>query len=242
VIYLPDLTLLFNPPATEQASTILEQYPPPYDVLSDMLLVPALCPTRPLQGSFPGQPFLSIAGRTPLLLWYSRVREIQYGHAGERQPLGGENRRLYNEVTVLALLRERELFVPAIYATSDLTIEIGHAYGMPKQKSEMLLQVERDRISSLLQEGGRESRMSARLLGPAGFMGRLLSWLWPRWVWPTRFPDGRDVRALIQAAPCVQPAWVRGRLSLDTPWLPKPISLLPLGLYLADQCMTLPPP
>ncbi|MBA3532031.1 MAG: hypothetical protein H0T73_08950 [Ardenticatenales bacterium] len=225
-----------------QPAPILKEYTPPYDMLSDMLFVLALCPTGPLQRTFPAQPFLSLAGRTPLLMWYSRVREIKYWHEEERRQLGDENSILYNELNVLALLRQRALFVPAIYATSDLTIQIGHAYGMPKQKTAMSLEVGRKRLTSIVCDGKRESTLTARLLGPTRPLGRLLSRFWPRWVGPICFPDGRETRALIQATPCAQPAWVRGRLCVKAPWLPTPISLLPIGLYLADQCMTLPPP
>jgi hypothetical protein len=246
VTLFPDLTVLFDQPALEknlqEQSPILKEYTPPYELLSDMLFVLALCPTPPLRQCFPEQPFLSLGGKTPLLMWYSRVREIQYGHEGERRQLGSEQDVLYNELNVLALLRQRALFVPAIYATSNLTIAIGHAYGMPKQKAAMTLRVERGHLTSTLQQGAGKSTVQARLLGPARHLGSLFSGLWPCSVWPTCFPEGSEVRSLIQATPCVQPAWVRGELRLATPWLPDPLSLLPLGLYLADQRMQLPAP
>ena len=73
--------------------------------------------------------------------------------------------------------------------------------------------------------------------------GAALDRLWPRQVWPARFPSGSQVRACIQHTPCAQLALITaGRLALAAPWLPRPVALLPLGLYLPDQRMQLPPP
>jgi hypothetical protein len=51
------------------------------------------------------------------------------------------------------------------------------------------------------------------------------------------------VRARILATPRVQFARVRGgRLALDAAWLPRPVPVLPLGIYVPGLRMQLPPP
>jgi hypothetical protein len=73
-------------------------------------------------------------------MWFSRGKEGAYTNptaAGTRRCLGGPSEVLYNELNVVAALRRPAGFVPSIYATSALTIGIGHRYGMPKQPIRM---------------------------------------------------------------------------------------------------------
>jgi hypothetical protein len=223
---------------------ILRLYGPPFDLTSDMLFVAALAPADPLRRAFPGVPFLALAGRIPLLMWFSRIKQACFQDgAGQTRCLGGPESVLYNELNVLALLRRPAMFVPGIYATSPLTIRLGRRYGMPKQPATMGLATTRRQIASRVIDGGRQRFVRARLLGSGEGLGGIVTRFWPWSSIPVRFPDGRQVRARILATPRVQLARVRGgRLSLDAAWLPRPLPLLPLGIYVPDQRMQLPPP
>src|SRR5919198_6564105 len=92
----------------ERTTAALERYRPPYDLTADMLVVPALCPTAPLRQTFPRVPCLAVRGKTPLVLWFSRITEVRYYDAsGERCCEGGAETALYNEMNIIALLRQR---------------------------------------------------------------------------------------------------------------------------------------
>jgi hypothetical protein len=225
-----------------------EEYGPPFDLLSDMLFAFALAPAEPLRATFPGVPFLSVGGRAPLAMWFSRVKEGVYTNAATqtRARLGSPSEVLYYELNVVAALWRRGGFVPGIYATSALTIEVGHRYGMPKQPTRMAVLVRDECFSAALDDRGRRTYVSARLLGtgrvPGWFFSRVWP-AWPQWSWPAFFPDGRHVQVQIQGTPRVQLAHLRaGRLALKAPWLPRPVALLPVGIYLPSQRMRLPPP
>jgi hypothetical protein len=222
----------------------LTHYQPPFDLLSDMIFVAALCPTGPLRQAFPGVPLLSIFGRTPLFMWFSRVKEIRYHDENrEHGVMGGPNVVLYNELNVVAAMRQRGFFVPGIYATSPLTIQIGRGYyGMPKYSTEMTFQVAGQRLTSEERAGLCHTTLRARLFTRGMVAGKVLSRLLPLRTWPACLPSGDSVRALIERTPRAQPAWVRGRLELDEPWLPEAAPLLPFGLYLPDLRMQLPRP
>jgi hypothetical protein len=217
------------------------RYLPPFDLTSDMLFALALCPTAPLRRSFPGVPFVSLRGRTPLLVWFSRVKSVCcYDATGERRCMGGPDVLLYNELNALALL-PRAFFVPGIYATSELTIRIGRREGMPKQPALMSVRVGSNYIRSRMIHRGRRSFLRARLLGSGKALGKLLSQALPLRVWPARFPSGRHVRAVVRATPRAQIAYLQaGTLALETGWLPHRVRLLPLGLYFPDLRMQLP--
>jgi hypothetical protein len=227
----------------ERTAVALERYRPPYDLTADMLVVPALCPTAPLRQTFPRVPFLAVRCRTPLVLWFSRIIEVCYcDAAGERRCEGGAETALYNELNIIALVRQCALFVPGIYATGERTIRIGHRYGMPKQLTSMHVQVRGTRFEASMTDGACESFARAQLLGSGRGVARIVSRSWPRQLWPARFPAGTQVRTVIQATPRVHVAHVRqGQLCLDTPWLPEAVSLLPVGLYLPRLRMRLPP-
>jgi hypothetical protein len=227
----------------ERMAATLEHYRPPYDLTADMLVVLALCPTAPLRQTFPRMPVLSVRGKTPLVLWFSRITEVCYcDAAGERRCEGGAETALYNELNIIALLRQRALFVPGIYATGERTIRIGHRYGMPKQLTSMHVQAHGTHFEASMMDGACESFVRARLLGAGTSVAQMVSRSWPRQLWRARFPSGTDVRAMIQATPRVHVAHVRqGQLCLDTPWLPQAVSLLPVGLYLPRLRMRLPP-
>lgn len=228
----------------EAPQGVFAQYRPPFDLTSDMLVGLALCPTVPLRRNFPGVPFLSVRGRTPVLIWFARITDAVY-----RDPMGRRRSALgtggvpYNELNVLTLLWRRALFVPGIYATSELSIRIGLGYGMPKRSISMEVQRDRQRLAALAIDGARQSVARARFVGSGEILARIVSpWL-PLCTWPVRFPSGSQVRGQIREAPRVQIARVHwGQLSVEASWLPKPLSLLPVGLYLPGQRMRLPPP
>lgn len=223
-------------------SNIFAEYGPPFDLTSDMLFALALCHTRPLSLAFPSVPFLSLLGKTPLLLWFSRINEIcYYNTVGVQHCIGRPSAALYHELNVAAFLRERTLFVPGIYATSDLTIRVGHGYGMPKQAVTMQIQVECSQFRSEMQEGTRQSFVRARLLGSGIGATRLITWLLPSFTWPVHFPSGSQIRALITKTSRMHLAHLQaGSLALETEWLPKSVRLLPVGCYMSDLHMQLP--
>ena len=223
---------------------LAEQYVPPLDLTSDMLFAFALCPAGPLQETFPGVPFCVWQGQTPLAMWFSRITAGCYQDpAGVRHCESDVARGLYNELTVIALLRTRAIFVPGIYATSERTIAIGqYRYGMPKQPAAMVVQQRGGRFRARVATGHEESSVSARLLGNGAPFARLLAWALPRPTWPARFPSGHEVRPVIQAASRVQGALIqRGRLAVDAAWLPRAASLWPVGAYVSGLQMRLPP-
>src|SRR5919198_984206 len=211
----------------ERTTATLERYRPPYDLTADMLVVPALCPTAPLRQTFPHVPFLAVRGKTPLVLWFSRITEVCYCDAAGGRPCeGGAETALYNELNIIALVRQRAVFLAGIYATGERTIRIGRRYGMPKQLTSMHVQVHGTHFEASMMDGACESFARARLLGSGRGVAQLVSRLWPRQLWPARFPIGTDVRAMIQATPHVHLAYVQaGQLSPDTPWLPGGVSL-----------------
>ena len=227
-----------------RTAAIFDRYAPPFELTTDMLFALALCPTAPLRRTFPGVPFLSLLGKTPLVIWFSRVTEACYRDAtGQRRCDRHTEGVPYNELNVLALLRARALFVPGIYATSELSVSIGHGYGMPKQLTAMTVTTTANRFSATTAGLASPSFVQARLLGSGRAVAKLLSPLWPRRVWPVRFPSGSEVRGTIQAAPRIQLAHVqRGPLSVEATWLAEPVSLLPVGVLTPALRMELPPP
>src|SRR3712207_9415759 len=65
--------------------------------------------TAPLRRAFPDVPFLSALGRTPLVIWFSRITEACYRDAtGQRRCDRATEGVPDNELNVLALLRERD--------------------------------------------------------------------------------------------------------------------------------------
>ena len=221
-----------------------ERYVPPFEFTSDMLFTLALCATGTLRHAFPGIPFLSMRGKTPLVVWFSRVKEACSRNAtGERRCEGGADAVLYNELTVIALLRRRAFFVPVIYATSVRSVHLArHYYGMPKGPAVMSVHVDGKQVQASMQASTRDSFVRARVLGRGTGLATILAPLWPLHVWPVRFPAHTEVRAVIEATPRVFIAHVQeGQLSLDAEWLPEAGQLLPFGLYLPRLRMRLPP-
>jgi hypothetical protein len=223
---------------------IFAQYAPPFHLTSDMLFVLALCPSRPLRRTFPGVPFVSLLGKTPLLLWFSRITQMCYHDTeGTEHCIGGSEASLYHELNVVAFLREPALFVPGIYATSMLSVQVGHRYGMPKHPTTMSVQSAGPRFRSEMQDGTRQSIVRAQLLGSGKGLAKLISRFLPRWTWLVRFPSGSRIRALIEEMPRAQLAYVQaGQLALEAEWLPEAVRLLPVGCYLPGLRMQLPPP
>jgi hypothetical protein len=226
----------------------LADYQPPFEVTADLLVVPALCPTAPLRRAFPSVPFLSLLGRTPLLAWFGRVTEgCAYDADGRWRCEGGRGAVLYHELTVVAALARRALFLPATYATSARSVRLArHYYGMPKDPAVMTLRVAGRRFAAAAwsaRGGVALGTVWARPLGSGLGVARLASFLWPLRVWPVRFPAGTAVRGAVLAAPSLRPALVpAGRLTIGAPRRPLDARLLPLGLYAADLRLRLPRP
>ncbi|GHO70452.1 hypothetical protein KSC_093440 [Ktedonobacter sp. SOSP1-52] len=224
------------------STSLFAEYRPPFDLTSDMLFVLAWCPSRALSQVFEDVSFLSLAGKTPLLLWFSHVSRVCYSDPrGEQHCLSGAAE--YDELNVVAFLRGSMLFAPAIYATSDLTIQLGHGYGMPKQPTDMQVQVGEKWFSSHVRDGAQQSCIRARLLGSGKGIARLISRWLPRWTCPVRFPSGCSIHALLEETPRVQLAHIQsGHLALSVRWLPNAVRLFPLGCYVPGLRMRLPPP
>jgi hypothetical protein len=232
--------------ARSDVSAPVERYRPPFVLTSDMLFVLALAPTRDLQRGFPGVPFLSVLGRTPLVVWFSRITESCYhDQTGawrcERSPSPAG---IYSEVNVLGPLRRRAVFVLAIYASEARTVEIGrHYYGMPKHLARTAVRVGAGRFEGTLVDGARRSFVHARLIGGGRGLGAVVARLWPRWTWPVHFPSGGHVRALTLATARLQVARIHaGQIAVQTPWLRAARPLLPMGLYAGGLCIQLPSP
>jgi hypothetical protein len=219
-------------------------YQPPYELTADFLFVTALARTVPLQKSFPGIPFLSILGKTPLILWFSRITEACYYDINrQRQCEHNTDEIPYTELNVITMLNKRCLFVPNIYASSHLTVQIASLYGMPKTLHALSWNENKAYISSSLIEPGYQSTVQARVFKTGKIGAKLLSAFLPLTSWPALFPAKRSVQAIIQNIPAVRLAWIKqGQLAIPEPWLPKPVSFFPLGLYLPRLSMTLPPP
>jgi hypothetical protein len=221
---------------------VLERYPPPFDLESDMLFALAAADVRPLRSAFPTLRFGEVRGRVPLLLWFSRIRRIWHGPTEARSCLDERDGYGYDELTVAVPLPERALFVPGIYATSALTLAIGHRYGMPKRPAHMGFAADAERVSSWTGLEGARSEVEASLLASGRVLGSLLRRTLPWWSWPARFPSGEAVRARVQRLPRVQLAGVRGTVALPEAWLPQPVHLFPLGLFVPGLGMRLPAP
>jgi hypothetical protein len=236
------MDLTFRPPEQGTESAIFDRYRPPFDLTSDMLLALAFCPTSPLRQAFPETPFLSLLGWTPLVVWFSRITEGWYRDPAGRPRLADEGIP-YNELNVLALLRAPAVFVPGIYASSELSVRIGHGYGMPKQLVPVDFGLSRARLAASADEHGHRSHVAAMLLGSGRGPARLLSPFWPLHTWPVCFPSGTGLQAVVRAIRGVQLAYIRrSQLALRVPWLPRPVRLQPVGVYLSDLQFRLPPP
>jgi hypothetical protein len=231
-----------QPRPADPRPDIFDSYRPPFDLDSDMLFVASSTRTHELRSHFPRIRFLSLAGNTPLILWFSRVRSLRFGPAGDRRTLDEAAGFGYNELNVVALTRGRRLFVPAIYASGGLTQLLGHRYGMPKKPAEMSFAVDEGQVSSVVQFPSARSEAHASLLASGRLLSRPFDWSAPWWSWPADFPDGSYIRACIQRVPRSQVARVRGRLDLVEPWYPEATPLWPVGIYVPGLRMRLPAP
>jgi hypothetical protein len=230
--------------AGARSTNILDVYVPPFDLTAEMLFAGVLCPTHWLKQSFPDVPFLSLWGRTPLALWFSRINQIVYNLPdGGTNVLGAPDATLYNELNIMALLRRPAFFVPGIYATTDLTIRIGRTYGMPKQMTKMTYERQGKRITSENWHGGRRSEVQATVWGSGKALGTIARWLLPLRIWEARFPEGQPLRPLLEDIPRLAPARIqRGEIWVNEPWMPQPLPLLPFGFHAPALRMKLPPP
>lgn len=150
---------------------------------------------------------------------------------------------VYAELNVLTALWRRAIFVPGIFATSDLSIHIAQRYGMPKQPIAMRFEVSSsgDVIADAM-HGSRASIARSRPLGLERLLTGAAVYSLPRWSWPVRFPSGSAVRALLLGVSAMRLMGIgAGRLALSADWLPRPVRLLPCGLFLSGLRMRLPP-
>lgn len=230
-------------PATEPQA-VFEHYAPPFDLTSDFLFALAFAPNAPLRNAFPELPFLSIARRTPLVVWFSRVRHILYTNAeGRRQEMGGPKAILYDEINVAALLKAQQFFIPAIYSSSPLAVQIGHAYGMPKNLAPVQIEQTDTTFNTLLQSAEHRSYIIAERLLQSRVLRFISHRFLPRPIWKALFPASTCVTPIVQ--PMHTPQWYRireGGFDRPLPWLPNPIPFLPIGMYSPGQEMQLPPP
>jgi hypothetical protein len=203
-----------------------------------MLLVVALAQTANLRRAFGHVQFVSIAGRTPLLVWFSRVTESCYhdsrGHFRCDPSTTADG--LYSEITIIAPLRRRGLFVPAIYCSELRSVELArHYYAMPKQHARVSLRTAGAHVFS--RDETSQTSIEARVVHGGGASLRFRA----RWTWPIMFPSGGHTRALLLSAQRIQLAYIRGgRLGPFPGWLPDPARLLPIGVWLSGLRMELP--
>lgn len=224
-------------------TNIFDVYVPPYDLTAEMLFAGAFCPTSWLRQSFPEVPFLSLWGKTPLAFWFSRINQIVYHLPdGGQGVLGAPDAALYNELNVMALLKRRAFWVPGIYATTELTLRIGRAYGMPKQLTQMTYERRGNAIESENWHGGRRSFVQARTVGSGRMLGTVARWLLPMKIWEARFPDGPPLSPLLEEIPRLTPARItQGQVWVNEAWMPEPLRLLPFGFHATALRMKLPP-
>lgn len=230
------------------AAAVLARYRPPIEVTADMLVVAAFCASRPLRRAFPDVPFLSIFGRTLLLVWFSRITA---GCAHDSSDRRWCEAACYHEVTaVVPVGPSRQwrrwqlpaLFAPEIRATSARSTVIARAYWrMPKLLTSIRLCTMGSRFEALEldppdhrhgADAHQGSRVQAVVLGSGALLGTLLGRLWPVHRWRVRFPAGTEARGSVRAGPRVHLAWIRhGRLGFSRAWCPSRPGLVPLGLY-----------
>jgi hypothetical protein len=231
--------------ADAHAHEAVEEHRPPYDLTTDLLITGAFLPTRPLRRVFPQTPFLSLLGRTVAIVYFSQVTDGWYSNVGgQRRRLGDGRTPLYAELNVLTALWRRAVVAPGIYATSDLSIQIGRGYGMPKRSIAMrYVASDAGRVRTETRDGQRMSGAWARPLGSGRLLTAIARRILPRWTWPVCFPSGRAVCARLPGMSVVRIARVRtGRLALSTDWLPRSVRLMPLAVSVTGLRMRLPSP
>ncbi len=215
---------------------------PPFDLEADMLFVATTVATDDLARQHPSLRFLGVAGATPLVAWFARVHALTHGPEGDRRRLDETTGFGYDELTVIAPLRERRVFVPVIYATQGLTQQVGQRYGMPKRLAPMTFFADDTRVDATATLGRGRSEVQALLLASGRILARPFDRAAPWWSWPAVFPSGSFIQARIVRVPRAQLAHVAGTLVLDEPWLSEPARLWPLGLFVPRLLMRLPAP
>lgn len=231
--------------ATAAEEDPFETYPPPFDLTSDMLLLGATCAVAPLQAVFPALPFVSLGGRALLGIWFARIMEIRCGQGGRRRIEADESPAgvPYDELNVAALLRNRRLFVPGIYASSHLSLRLGHRYGMPKKWTNMDYRASGREVRSHAVVENARSFVTARSLPGGRLVGTGLARTLPWWSWRVDFPSGSWIESLIESGGGARLLWVKeGELTLDEPWLPRAVTLRGPALHIPRQRMMLPEP
>jgi hypothetical protein len=222
-----------------------DTYPPPHDVAADMVVVAGTCAAGPVRTTFPGLPLRVAAGRAIVAAWFARIDRIRSGPvpgvvADERSEPG---ELPYGELTVALLLTKGRVFVPGIYATSDLSVAVGHRYGMPKSKAPIVYAESGSNVQAHVPIGDRESHVEGRALTVGAALPRLVARALPWQAWPASFPSGASVHAAVVRVERARPMWLsRRRLDVDESWLPEGAWLLPLALHVVGLGMVLPGP
>jgi hypothetical protein len=215
---------------------------PPYDLEADMLFAITAVRAADLAQHFPSTRFVRVAGSIPLLVWFGRVRSAVHGPPGERRRLDATTGFGYDELTVVAAARGRRLFVPVIYTTDELSLRLGHRYGMPKRSVPVAFRADEHGVTSTLASCGGRSEARARLLASGRVLAKAFDVPAPWWTWRVGFPSGTSIRARVLRVPRAQLAHVSGALALDEPWLREPLRLRPLGVFVPGLVMRLPAP
>jgi hypothetical protein len=228
----------------EQLADFFTVYGPPFAMTFDALFCIAWCPVSLLRAMFPTQPFFSLLGHAPLVLWYARFKKFTYTDAREiEQTMGQRAGALpYQELGIGTLLWRRGFFVPTLYASSEFGVQLGLSYGMPKQPTLPIeIQVTARTFRANLQPGTQQSFLWAHILGASGVLTRVVRALLPLKTWPIAFPSGSSLEPGLSGTDRVYLAHIQvGRLALDVPWLPRTTIFFPLGLYLRNAQLELP--
>lgn len=221
-------------------------YPPPFDLVSDMLIAAGTCAAAPLREAFPGLPFARVGGRAFLVVWFARVHDIGFdaGGSGSRRASHEAPAEVpYDEIDVAVLLRSGGAFVPGIYATRPLPRRLGHGYGMPKRPMHGRFEETGQVVSIRAEVHGQRTRLRARTIGHGGGLARLTAARLPTWSPRVTFPGGSWIRARVEGADRVRFAWLtQRRLAVGEPWLPRPVHLWPVALHVRGLRMRLPAP
>jgi hypothetical protein len=219
-------------------------YQPPFAMTLDALFCVAWCSVAPLKETFPGVPFLSLLGKTPLVLWFARFKDFEYTDAaGARQRMSNRAGALpYSELGIGTLLARRGFFVPSLYASSNFGTRLGLSLEMPKQPTLPIeVQLLPEAFRANLKQSRQQSFIWARLLGSGHLLARIAQVFLPLGTWPIAFPSKSSIQAGIAGTERVQLAHIHaGRLVLDAPWLPRMASFFPICAYVSGMRLQLP--
>ncbi len=220
---------------------IFTLYPPPHTLTVDFLGAVAFCSSAPLHALYPGHRFVSLFGKTPLLLWFAEIKTFRFAQGKDEAGVLGDGKTpLYHELSVAAVKRNGTLLGVHLGVDSEFSLQIGLGYGMPKIRDTIRSAAKVREKQMTVGEGEQTSSACALPFGSGQRLGSLFSLLLPRRVCRVQFPSGSQVTPVLETAPCLAPAWVTGQLRLSPDRLPQPVPLFRLGVFFHDFQMTLP--